>query len=138
MLPRLIHPIPIVIERISTAKTVYDEDYREPVQNTARLAPVTCPGQVAWNSDKAERPTELGPEEGSDGYVLFRRCDLRALGVATIVRGDRFTKFGAGANEIDVDVYVTRVKYEGHYPDQGGATLLKAFFRDRQPSAQNR
>jgi hypothetical protein len=79
---------------------------------------------------------KYGAEEGEDGYVLVRPVDLAAIG-QKIQRGDRIVGYGVGAARIDLDVYVVRIRPEGHYPDLKGPGLLKAFFSDRQPERQN-
>lgn len=136
-LPRLIHAVPTEIRQIKTGTTIYDEGYREPVQQADRGETKTVPGQWKWGLDRELRPGKSGPEEGSDGYVLFRTFDLKAQDI-TIARGDRIVGYGGGRNRIDLDVYVTELKFIGHYPDQAGATMVKAFFKDRQPGKQTR
>jgi len=129
--PNLIHPVPITIQQLVKDETLYDEDYREPVQQSVRTQSIEVPGQVRYGSSQELGVTTSGPKEGEAGYVLFRYRDLAAASV-TLQQNDRFTKIG---NEI-VDVYVTRTQPIGHYPSAGGATLVKAFFTDRQPSRQ--
>ena len=51
-----------------------------------------------------------------------------------MILDDRFKKIGS----VDTDVFITRLEFQGHYPDQGGPTLVKAHFTDRQPSKQRR
>lgn len=132
-IPNLIHPVPILIQQIDTAETLYDDELREPVQQSVRGATVTVDGQVKWGLDQSVDSERRGAQEDSDGYVLFRYVDLQAQGV-TLKHEDRFIKLGT----LDVDVYVTSLRPEGHYSDTGGPTLVKAFFADRQPSRQTR
>lgn len=132
-IPNLLHPVPVTVQRINRAETVVDEGYDEEYEVVAREADVILPGQIKWSAFDRYRPTVIGTEEGEDGYVLFRIVDLRAQGVDAIVRGDKFIALGGSPNSIATDVYVTRVRFEGHYPDQNGPTLIKAFFSDRQP-----
>lgn len=132
-IPNLIHPVPIRIQQIDSGETVYDDDLREPVQQSTRSAIVVVDGQVRWGLDKSYRSERRGAQEDSDGYVLFRYVDLEAKGI-TLNREDRFLKLGT----LDVDVYITSLRPEGHYDDVGGPTLVKAFFADRQPSRQTR
>jgi len=126
MVPNLIHPVPVELEQLSTASTFYDEDAREPVQQVARATKVTLSGQVSWGEDEGLQMEATGRAETATGYVLFRRIDLAAVAV-TIRINDRFTKLGG----IVTNVYVVRLQWLGHYPDQGGPTLLKAWFQDR-------
>jgi len=132
-IPNLLHPVPVQISQTDESETIYDDDMREPVQQCVRGSTVTVYGQVKWGMDQKYNSRRQGVEEDSDGYVLFRYVDLNAAGI-TIKREDRFLKLG----NIDVDVYVTGLRPEGHYSDQGGPTLVKAYFSDRQPSRQTK
>ena len=75
--------------------------------------------------------SRAGAIQDASGYVLFRYVDLEAKSVV-LKQNDRFLKLG----KLDADVYVTALRPNGHYTDQGGATMVKAFFKDRQPSRQ--
>lgn len=119
------------IQKIDTSETVYDDDYREPVQQSVRSPTVVVSGQIKWGLDEELASERGGAIEGSDGYVLFRLVDLEAVS-HVIAREDRFIKLGT----IVVDVYVTALRYEGHYTDVGGPSLVKAFFAGRQPGRQ--
>lgn len=131
--PNLLHPVPVTIEQKATATTVYDEDAREPVGDVERTTPVIVEGQAKWRDQFAVDMEPGGIQETSDGYVLFRRVDLDAESV-TLQVFDRITRIG----NIDTDVYITRLEWTGHYPDQGGPTMVKAHFADRQPAKQER
>ncbi len=134
-IPNLIHPVPVSIQVIDRSNTIVDDDMREPVQQSARGATTVVGGQVKWGMDQGFGSERKGPAEDSDGYVLFRLVDLAAEAPPVVIkRDDRFIRLGT----VDVDVYVTALRYEGHYPDQGGPTLVKAFFKDRQPSRATR
>lgn len=136
MLPNLLHPVPVTIKQLSRAASVVDPDYQEPVQQAVLGPAVVAPGQVKWGMDERLRASLIGPEQESEGYILFRRIDLRALGIAELKQNDRIVAIGVGPNARAVDLYITGLRFEGHYPDQGGAALVKAFFRDRNPSKQ--
>ena len=133
VLPNLLHPVPIEIEQISRSASIQDDDYREPVQQAVRGPRVTAPGQVKWFSDDRSYPTKAGSESESQGYVLFRYVDLTRLGI-TLQQADRIVSMGGLA----VDVYVTELRPEAHWPDLGGPGTVKAFFKDRHPSKQTR
>ena len=129
-IPNLIHPVPIEIQKIERANTMYDEDAREPIQFAKRKATLTVPGQVKWASQFKLEETRVGPVEGASGYVLFRQVDLDAAdGGAGIEleQNDRFIKIGTR----NTDVYIIELTPTGHYPDQLGHTMLKAWFADR-------
>ena len=131
-LPRLIHPIDVVVQRRDLGKTFVDDDFREPIQQAARKTNVIIKGQIKFFTQEELNLERGGTQIDSTGFVLFRYFDLNALGV-TVGIGDRFIKLG----KIDVDYYVDRVESKGHWPDQGGATLVRCYFQDRTPSKQN-
>jgi hypothetical protein len=114
-----------------------DEEYQEPVQQAAREAVVTVLGQVKWTIDERLRATLQGVETEAEGYILFRRVDLRAKSITELKMDDRFIMVGVGPNARAVDLYIVGLRFEGHYTDQGGAALVKAFFKDRDPSRQS-
>lgn len=132
-LPNLLHPVNVVVEQISKATTEYDPDTREPIQQAARSTRVTLQGQARWRSQMREEDLKGGAVEGADGYVLFRHVDLEAASV-TLQREDRVASIG----HVQTDVYFVRFEWLGHYGDQDGPTLLKAFFEDRGPERQTR
>lgn len=133
MIPNLIHPVPVTICQKVTATTVFDEDAREPIGDVERDSSVVVNGQAKWRSQFDVDMEAGGIEESADGYVLFRRVDLVAAGIE-LQTFDRITKIGT----IDTDVYITRLEWTAHYPDQGGPTLVKAHFVDRQPAERER
>jgi hypothetical protein len=132
-IPNLIHPIPIRVQPIDRANVITDADYGEEMEVIARKTETIVSGQVKWVGFDRFKPSMDGPQEGEDGYVLFRIVDLRAVSLNMIHRGDRFVQLGGSPNAVGTDVYVTRSRFSGHYPDQNGPTLVKAFFADRQP-----
>ncbi len=133
-IPNLLHPVPVIIQQKDDSKTFVDDNFREPIQQAARQATKTVNGQPIWGSNTNLRPGRGGPSEDSDGYVLFRVVDLQGQGI-TLQKGDRFIKSGS----LDLDVYVTSLQCSGHWHDVGGGTptLVKAFFKDREPGRQN-
>jgi hypothetical protein len=40
---------------------------------------------------------------------------------------------GTGIATVPVNLYIYMIQRRGHYPDQGGHTLLKAWFQDKGP-----
>lgn len=141
VLPRLIHPIPCVIEQIDRANTLMDPDAREPIQQAARTAAFTVPGQPKYEAAPGGpgaianlNMDPQGPSDTAVGYVLFRVYDLEnhPLGPITLQKGDRITMQGWIVEE----VYIIRLQPRGHYSDQNGASLIKAWFTDRLPSKE--
>jgi len=124
--PRLLHPVPVVVEQIDRQATAYDRDAREAVQVVARKVTFTMSGQAKWISDMSLEAVKEGAIERASGYVLFSLAELRAAS-RMIVRGDRFTSIGGR----DCDAYVERTEPTAHYPDLGGPGLLKAHFSTR-------
>jgi hypothetical protein len=134
--PHLIHPVVVKIEQLQRSLSIVDDDFREPIQQARRGPVKSVLGQIKWSSDEQLEISSGGAREGADGYVLFRRHDLIAAGLNEIHQNDRITSMGSGGNVTLVDLYITRVQQMGHYP--GGATLVRAWFKDRQPSKQTR
>lgn len=131
--PTLIHPVRVRLERIDKSRTVYDESTRAPVQQATRKPVIELQGQVKYGTSKEITYETAGTRESESGYVLFRTRDLEAVEV-TLSIGDRITKIGA----VEHDAYIIRLEPKGHYGDLGGATLIKAYFEDRQPGKQPR
>lgn len=132
-LPNLIHPINCTVQHIDRAATHYDADAREPIQHAKRTTTFVLPGQPKWGSEAQLGVSRGGATEDSAGYVLFRQTDLDAAALALEV-GDRVTLQGYRSAE----VYVTRIQPMGHYPDQNGASLVRAWFTDRRPAKTRR
>jgi len=132
VLPRLIHPIKVTIQRRNLGATHMDDDFREPIQHAARLTDVVAKGQIKFFTQEELNVERGGAQIDSTGFVLFRYFDLKKLGIEVKI-GDRFTKLG----KIEVDYYVVRIESKGHYQDRGGATLVRCYFQDRTPSKQN-
>jgi hypothetical protein len=133
--PRLLHPLPTDIQSVNTSATIQDDGYAEPVQTVRYETAFTVPGQWRWLSDRELRMQDNGAAEYSTGYVLLLTRDLRAQS-KQVKRGDRIAGYGSGVARVDLDVYVTKLRYEGHYPSQLGPAMLKVFFSDRQPERQ--
>lgn len=133
MIPSLLHPVPVVIAGKSTETSDFDEDAREPIGNPDQEDDKTIDGQVKWRGQFDVEEEIAGVEENAAGYVLFRYVDLAAAG-HVLETFDQIKKIGT----VDTDVYVIRLAPIGHYPDQSGPTMVKAYFADRQPARQTR
>lgn len=131
VLPRLLHPVPVLIEQISHDESLYDDEAREPIQQATRSSVVTIPGQVKYGSSREASFHLGGLRENERGYVLFRQVDLDAQSV-TLKINDRIVKIGQITQSADI----TRIEPMGHYPDQNGASLIRVYFSDRAPSKQ--
>jgi hypothetical protein len=154
MIPNLIHPIPVRIQRRNVAATVFDARAREPVRQLWKSGQgpgtgdaVDLVAQVNWNQkDGVANPTVRpgGVEEKSEGYLLFRLVDLLAAGIATengdgtvefgLDRGDRIVRIGRRRTNL----FVVFFRDVAGYEDQGGCTLLEVDFSSRQPSSPAR
>lgn len=128
MHPRLIHPIPVIVEQRDLASPgVMNHDAREPVKQASRAVAVELRAQVQWGEKDDPNPEEGGPRETSRGYLIFLRRDLAAAGV-TLKRGDRVTSVGG----LDVDLYLNGSEPCMHYHTGPQGELWQ--FRDRQPT----
>lgn len=138
--PSLIHGVDVdilLLNRTPLAdggKTIYDDDFREPVQQASHETKITVKGQPKWGTREELGASEIGAEATAAGYVLFRFIDLEShlSGPVVLKQNDRLTKIG----KLATDVYIVSFRPEGHFDALGGATLLKAFFADRFPSRQ--
>ena len=135
--PRLLHPIPILIRQIDRKFTPkYDNRLKEPIGQSPRLLkPVKLRAQMKIGRTDDAQATGLGIEEKSDGYALFLVADLKRVRI-TINRGDRIVQIGEGVSKREVDFYIVKFEFRGHYPSARGHTLIKAHFQDRHPSRQ--
>lgn len=129
--PRLIHPLDITFIGMDRGATIYDEDTREPIQQATRKEPVVLPGQLFYSMAMTLRATNVGVLPGERGYVLFLTRDLADYGVVLDEAGnDEIVQAGDRV----LNGYTTRLEWMGTYTDQGGFTMVKAYFKDRLPS----
>jgi hypothetical protein len=134
-IPNLINPVLVSIQPFRRKESLVDPDYQHPVQAATRELTYRCNGQVKWSMDEQTRAGLSGAELGSMGYIVFRLFDLRTVGLSDGIQvKDRITMMGAPPSGIKTDVYVTGLRYEGHYPDVNGPTLVKAFFSAERPA----
>lgn len=126
--PNLLHPVPIEIEQLDKSATVYDSKAREPIQQAKRKTIVTIYGQVNWVRTESIQAEKGGIRETAQGYILFRKVDLDAQSIV-LDYGDRIRKIG----HLEIELYISDQEWQGHYPDQNGGTLLRAYFQDRKP-----
>ena len=113
-----------------------NENAREPIGNAYRDEELELSGQVYWQDQTFEAGRE-GDTESTLGYILFQRYYL-SLQSVVIEKGDMITKMGGGdqgGGDLDVELplFFYRFRYRGHHADQKGATLLKAWFTDKDP-----
>ena len=133
--PRLLHPIKVFLRKADKEETaVWDEKLKEPIGQVRRKQkPIKLTAQIGKGSADRSVATEGGTSEKSDGYLLFLTSELK-LKKVTIEIGDRVIQIGEGDSEREVDYYLLRLAWRGHYPEHRGHTMLKAFFEDRQSS----
>lgn len=135
-IPRLIHPVNIVIRQTVPASTAYDEDAREPIQRVSEGAQVTVPGQPNFRGVgkgiRIQSYTAGGVDEEVFAYILFRYLDLNALAI-DLKPNDRIVQIG----HLAMDAYICYLMPSGHYPDTNGPSLVKAYFKDRAPARQS-
>lgn len=133
VLPNLIHPVPVRIQQIVTGDTMYDEDFREPIQNSKRSTTIVVPGQPKFTDEGSLSISEGGVRPITDGHIIFRYIDLNRKSI-TLSLNDRFVKIG----HVVCDLYIVRLVPVGEYPEHNGPTMVKAYFVDRQPSRQSK
>lgn len=134
--PRLLHRTPVYLRKIDREFTaVMDDNLHEPVGEVRREPkPIRLECQHQPNSKDDPRVASSGGIAlESDGYCLFLTSELRAAKV-TIEDGDRIVQIGDEPNDFTVNYYIVKVKPMGHYRQHGGATMLRAYYEDREPS----
>lgn len=115
MIPRLIHPVDVVVQQVNGAGTTIDADFREPIGTVATTS-VTLSGQL---SEGRGRSLAMGaggdtPTANSTGHVVF---EIDALAVANdgagvvLHIGDRITSIAGGT----VNHRITRIEDKAHY-----------------------
>lgn len=129
--PTLLHPIPVKVAARRKDETLWDTDAREPIGNVATDQPIQLVAQVSWKSTDTMADVQ-GNIERMDGYLLFLRKDMIAAGIM-VGEGDRILSIGEGEAEVHMTSWVWKIQRRGHYPGQGGWTILKAWFKDKKP-----
>lgn len=124
--PNLLHPVRITLRRRDVDNTLFDEDMREPIGQTSYYEEETIWGQVSWENKDNVFVDEKGTRLTAIGYILFRYVDLESAGIILKFQ-DRITKIGRHEEEL----YIIKTKPMGHYTDQDGASLIRAYFVDR-------
>ncbi len=133
--PRLLNPVKVFLRKLDKEETAaVDDKLKEPIgQYRRKQKPIKLTAQIGKGSADRAVATEGGKSEKSDGYLLFLTRDLKVAKV-TIEIGDRVVQIGEGASERQVDYYIIRLAWRGHYKEHRGHTMVKAFFEDRQSS----
>jgi len=125
----LVHPVTVTIDPLDTASTRWDGSAREPVPRECRLPTVTITAQVHWTRRRDRQRTAAGPQDSSDGFLVFRRVDLTAQAYDP-QPGDRVATITEAG--VAVNVYLTTPgQRRGQYGGNFG--LVRAFFEDRRP-----
>jgi len=134
-IPELIEPIVVTIQQFDEANTVTSAGLsgrHELLNVRAELPPFTLPAQVAFG-DNSMKPEfqQIGVDEQAAGYLVLRFIDVQNAGV-TLKRGDKITKLG----QLDVEYYLLHTLGDpaAHFSSQGGFTLFRMFFADRNPA----
>lgn len=130
-LPRLLHPVWVVIRQVRKDETNYDRDAREPIGKAKRDTDTGLYAQISRKPVQVKAAREGNIVE-YDGYVLFLKTDLVAEGI-TIKYHDQIIQIGEGNAREDVNIYIEMIQPRGHNPNYGGHTLVKAWFKDKSP-----
>lgn len=122
MIPRLIHPVVVVVEQIDPASQTIDSVFQQPVGVPAKLTR-TLRGQVTTKRAQSLQMNSGGAEgtANSDGHVVFEKAALEAASV-TLHAGDVIVAEGG----VTVRHRITRVEPHGTYA--GVHHLLLAYF----------
>ena len=131
VMPRLLNPITIQIQKTNKVASPQDHLRREPVNQVIRQAAITLKAQVQWGvgeTGAANYPQagQAGVGDGQQGYIILLQKDLTTAGY-TPERGDKIIKIASRT----VALFLTEVTPHAHYEDQGDFTLIRAWFSDR-------
>lgn len=122
MIPRLVHPVTVVVEQIAHGSQTIDPVFQQPV-GTPTKATRTLRGQVSTQRAQSLQMNPGGAEAttNSDGHVVFEKHALDLAGV-TLHQGDVIVSEGG----VSVRHRITRIEPHGTY---GGVHhLLIAYF----------
>jgi len=139
MIVNLQHPVGIVVEQLSSAVMIMDQDTRHPVHGARSAAAegdapgISIQGQVKWQRKKDPDIKAGGVRFESTGYVLCLRRDLdKKLGAGNrFAYGDRIVAIGT---DTGLALYITFVEPCIHDPAVNGAQGYKFHFSDRSPN----
>jgi hypothetical protein len=147
IIPRLIHPQTVTIERLDRDSTPWDTVFKEPatdrwsvpsgaVQDHPSSKPqysaaITLHAQIKYDRAKEVEMSRGGDAPRGDGHLLFHAPTLREAGI-TLKAGDRCTAIG----DFAVEFYFIDIVPMGHYDKP---YFIKAVFtRRKQGITDNR
>jgi hypothetical protein len=142
MMPNLLNPVSVQIQRLDKGATQTNTRLRENVNIVKKLPILTINAQIAYRKSTTSGGTKDSPNwegpmnvglggviEQSEGYILVLIADIQSLD-PQISRGDKIVKLG----QFPVEHYILGSRPAAHYSDQGGFTLMQIFFADRNPT----
>lgn len=129
VMPRLLHPVAVVIEKSDKANSFYDADRREPIRSVKRIV-VNIQAQVRYRRLGEPDPKPEGLTEDVDGWLTVTQYDLDGLAYLPAM-DDKIVTIGAETTEL----YILQPERQAYYSDQGGNTLRRLYFRHKRPSA---
>jgi len=106
-----------------------DDDLHEPVGDAGRAALVVVQAQIADGRSEFVESAAGGVVLDTNGYLVVRKFDIDRLGYVP-KRGDRIVKLGTAT----VNLYLAGFNRRGHWSAEGGHTLVKLHYMDREPT----
>lgn len=91
--PRLIHPVFVVIEPTDNASTRWDHAAKEQVPVLRRKTAITLQAQVHWDRQQATSRVDGGTVLQQRGFLVFLRRDVEAAAWVPAA-GDRVSSIG--------------------------------------------
>ena len=124
MIPRLIHPIQVLVEQVDVEATEVDPDFRESrSMQGATFQPGTClAAQIRWGAKDEYRRSLGGDEYKADGHFTFLVDELARVGL-TLHKGDRVSSVA----DQTMRYRITEIRPAGHY--HGRHYLIEAVFK---------
>jgi len=127
--PRLIHPVPVVVQPLDRGSSSWDSSAREPIPQLRRGTSVNIDAQVHWGKRDVRIQTSDGLVTEADGYLALRRRDIEAAGW-TPGHGDRVVSIDGVVQEVYL---LGPGQHRGQYRRRSGSRhqLVRIFFKDR-------
>jgi len=110
IIPRLIHPQTVILEKPDRDSTVWDEDYREEHGELQYGSRYSLKAQVSYKKFRYKEATKDGAMFAGDGYLFFNRNALAEEGFAVAI-DDHIVSISG----LSVDYYIIDIVPAGHY-----------------------
>lgn len=131
--PSLIHASDVVLQRLNTESTDYDDDFREPTGEPQYEDAQTVLCQIHWVDHNKMKMSPGGDDSEYEGWLTFRTEDFDDIPGGEFKKSDKIISIDGEI--LNHPLYIQEPQRKGHY----GTSRLKMFyFEDRQRSFNKR